>query len=296
VKWHEVRGQVSDKNDAAQVAASPHCTRHGSDGGHPHRYALHHGVFALAAGTPGARSREGEVRYMFIVKIFLYGAAAIIACSEQVMGSDENLPPRVRVEKNLYDELNPWQKECGYTIDDIRVVKDYRNKRNRRRSADGTQKNERPRMGDEIYIFPGFTIAATKKIDCMLKKGDNADAIEFGDYLDRRGLFNEAAKWYMKSVYTDEFMYEKNTDNMKCRTGYYLSYWPVRQIGYYILNKKISLSLADERLWLIRAATDFSSSSDIFRKEIKKRYSLQVAGQPGSVQPEGTRCLTEVGK
>jgi hypothetical protein len=61
VTWHEVRGRNSDQNEAAQVAASPHHARHVRHGGHPHEHTLHPGVFALAAGTPGAGSREGEV-------------------------------------------------------------------------------------------------------------------------------------------------------------------------------------------------------------------------------------------
>jgi hypothetical protein len=70
VKWHESRGRNSDQNEAAQLAAFPHCTRHVSHSRHPHGNAFHHGVFALAAGTPGVGSREGEVMSVYIVHFF----------------------------------------------------------------------------------------------------------------------------------------------------------------------------------------------------------------------------------
>jgi hypothetical protein len=215
----------------------------------------------------------------YFIRVWLL-ANLIVSTTSAAFAIDEVLPPRVRVQQNLIDELDQVERKCGYRASDI---------------VGNRLKRTPPKMGEELWIDLPEARASEPIITCMLANRRNESAVAYAKYLQRKKRYEEAAIWYERIIPKDYFLYEADPKSVFCTNPKYGSYsigFPVLHIFYMSLDRKINLNAANQEKWEIRYAVDNFSSKD--SKKIADKYRIKINATCLSLDDKCKPCIEHV--
>jgi hypothetical protein len=215
----------------------------------------------------------------YFIRVWLL-ANLIVSITSAAFAIDEVLPPRVRVQQNLIDELDQVERKCGYRASDI---------------VGNRLKRTPPKMGEELWIDLPEARASEPIITCMLANRRRESALAYAEYLQRKKRYEEAAIWHEKIIPKDFFSYETDPKSVFCKNSkYYYDYvnHSIHHMYYMSLEREIILSAGNYKKWEIRyAVSNYSSKAS---KKIADKYRIKINATCLSLDDKCKPCIEHV--